>query len=51
MVAVVVIVDAAGAALEGPHAVAPLALGHSVAEAGAGRAGRAHRGGPTTKAR
>lgn len=52
MVAVVVVVDAAGAALEAPHAhaVAPLALGHSVAEAGAGRAGRAHRGGPTTKA-
>lgn len=51
MVAVVVFVDAAGAALEAPHAVASLALGHSVAQAGAGRAGRAHRGGPTTKAR
>lgn len=51
MVAELVFVDAAGAALEGPHAVASLALGHSVAEAGAGRAGRAHRGGPTTNAR
>lgn len=50
MVAMIVIVDTAGAALEAPHAVAPLALWHSVAEARAGRAGRAHRGSPTTKA-
>jgi hypothetical protein len=50
MVAVLVFVDASGAALEAPHAAASLALWHSVAEARAGRAGRAHRGGPTTNA-
>lgn len=50
LVAVIVFVDAAGAALEA-HAGAPLALGHSIALTRAGRAGRAHGRGPTADAR